>query len=142
MTPTEYSDVKRLYKFAIAYDSFSEISRSCEHLITAGTESTAPEYDIMAAGIVTIYGRPFTNNARIGMISTSLVPSEFKSLHSTLVELRKKRLRLGRRYERGQGVPQDYVKAREWYQLPRSNSSRTAGSRKSLISGVLFSTTV
>jgi hypothetical protein len=59
MTPTEYSDVKRLYKFAIAYDSFSEISRSCEHLITAGTESTAPEYYIMAAGIVTIYGRPF-----------------------------------------------------------------------------------
>lgn len=36
MTSSEYSDVKQLYKFAIAYDSFTEISKACEQLITAG----------------------------------------------------------------------------------------------------------
>jgi hypothetical protein len=44
----------------------------------------------MAAGIVTLYARPFTNNSRIGTLSTSLVPPEYKVLHSTLVELRHK----------------------------------------------------
>ena len=90
MTPNEYSDVRQLYKFAIAYDSFTEISRACEHLIAAGSKSSDPEYYVMAAGIVTMYGRPFTNNARIGMISSSLVPTEFQSLHSTLIEFRNK----------------------------------------------------
>jgi len=91
MTPDEYSDVRQLYKFAIAYDAFTAISEACEHLIAAGTESSAPEYYAMAVGIVTIYGRPFTNNARgIGMISTKLVPTEFKDLHSELIELRNK----------------------------------------------------
>jgi hypothetical protein len=43
---------------------FTEISRACEHLIAGWTKSGAPEYYVMAAGIVTMYGRPFTNNAR------------------------------------------------------------------------------
>ena len=34
--------------------------------------------------------RPFTNNSRIGMLSTSYVPTEFKGLHSTLLDLRHK----------------------------------------------------
>jgi hypothetical protein len=68
MTPEEFSDAKRLYKFAVAYDSFTEISKVCEHLITAGTSSTAPEYYVIAAGIVTLYGRPLTDNKRIGKI--------------------------------------------------------------------------
>ena len=90
MTPAEYSDVKKLYKFAIARDSFSEISKTCEHLLAGGFQSSAPGYYAMAAGIVTLYGRPFTNNSRIGMLSTSLVPMEFKELHSNLMELRHK----------------------------------------------------
>ncbi len=90
MTPGEYSDVKRLYKFAIAYDSFTEISKACEQLITAGTQSIDPVYYVIAAGIVTTYARPFTDNALIGMISPSLVPSEFKWLHKTLIQLRNK----------------------------------------------------
>jgi hypothetical protein len=44
----------------------------------------------MAAGIVTLYGRPFTKNNRIGTISPSLVPSDFKKLHSALIDLRNK----------------------------------------------------
>jgi hypothetical protein len=90
MTSDEYSDVRRLYKFAIARDAFLEISRTCEHLIAGGFQSLAPGYYAMAAGIVTLYARPFTNNSRIGMLSTSLVPTEFKDLHSTLMNLRHK----------------------------------------------------
>ena len=62
----------------------------CEHLITAGTSSKAPEYYVMAAAIVTLYGRPFSDNKRIGKIDHKIVPEEFKSLHSTLIELRNK----------------------------------------------------
>jgi hypothetical protein len=90
MTPSEYSDVRQLFKFAIAHDSFSEISKTCEHLIAGGFQSLAPGYYAMAAGIVTLYGRPFTNNSRIGILSTGLVPMEFKELHSTLINLRHK----------------------------------------------------
>ena len=86
----EFSDVRKLYKFAIAHDSFSEISKTCEYLISGGFRSSAPGYYAMAAGIVTLYGRPFTNNSRIGMLSTSLVPVEFKELHSNLINLRHK----------------------------------------------------
>jgi hypothetical protein len=71
MTKAEYSDVKRLYKLAIAHDSFLEISKTCEYLIAGGFQSLAPGYYAMAAGIVTLYGRPFTNNSRIGTLSTS-----------------------------------------------------------------------
>lgn len=97
MTRSDYSDVRKLYKFAIAYDSFTERSKTCEQLITAGTQSAAPGYYIIAAGIVTTYARPFTDNALIGMISPSLVPSEFKWLHKTLIELRNKRSKTGRK---------------------------------------------
>ncbi len=90
MTTDEYSDVRNLYKFAIARDSFTEISKTCEHLIAGGFQSLAPGYYAMAAGIVTSYARPFTNNSRIGMLSTSYVPTEFKGLHSTLLDLRHK----------------------------------------------------
>jgi len=90
MTPDEYSDVRKLYKFAMAHDSFSEISKTCEHLIAGGFQSLAPGYYAMAAGIVTLYTRPFTNSNRIGMLSTSLVPPEFQELHSTLIDLRHK----------------------------------------------------
>jgi len=90
MTSEEYSDVRRLYKYAMAHDAITEISKACEYLIAAGTPSTAPEYYAMAAGIVTMYGRPFTDNSRIGTISTSLVPPEFQTLHSTLIDLRHK----------------------------------------------------
>jgi hypothetical protein len=92
MTPAEYSDVKKLYKFAIARDSFLEISKSCEHLIASGFQSVAPGYYAMAAGIVTLYARPFaeSRSSRIGTLSTSLVPQEFKQLHSTLMDLRHK----------------------------------------------------
>jgi hypothetical protein len=73
MTPAEYSDVKKLYKFAIARDSFLEISKTCEHLIAGGFQSVAPSYYAMAAGIVTLYARPFaeSRSSRIGTLSTS-----------------------------------------------------------------------
>jgi hypothetical protein len=92
MTPAEYSDVKKLYKFAIARDSFLEISKTCEHLIAGAFQSVAPGYYAMAAGIVTLYARPFaeSRSSRIGTLSTSLVPQEFKQLHSTLMDLRHK----------------------------------------------------
>jgi hypothetical protein len=90
VTPDEYSDVKQLYKFAVARDAFTEISRACEHLIAAGTHSEAPEYYAMIAGIVTLYGRPFGKSALVGKISPSLVPAEFKTLHSAFIELRNK----------------------------------------------------
>jgi hypothetical protein len=90
MTSNQYSDVRQAYKFAIVYESFTEIAKVCEYLITARTLSTTPEYFAMAVGIVTLYGRPFTNNARIGMISTRLVPSKFKALHSNLMNFRNK----------------------------------------------------
>src|SRR5258708_16214015 len=86
MTPGEYSDVKRLYKFAIAYDSFTEISKACEQLITAGTQSIDPVYYVIAAGIVTTYLQPFTDNPLISMIKPSVVPSEFKTLPTTLIQ--------------------------------------------------------
>ena len=90
MTPVEYGDVKRLYKFAIAFDSFTEVSKTCEHMIATGLESGEPGYYAMAVGIVTLYGRPFTKNARIGKLSTGMIPTEFRTLHSTLVEFRNK----------------------------------------------------
>jgi hypothetical protein len=90
MTSDEYSDVRQLYKFAIAFDSFTEVSKTCEHIIATGLKSDEPGYYAMAAGIVTLYGRPFTNNARIGKLSTGMVPSEYRTLHSTLIEFRNK----------------------------------------------------
>jgi hypothetical protein len=62
MTKVEYSDVRQLYKFAIAHDSFFEISKTCEHMMAVGIKSLSPGYYVMAAGIVTLYGRPFTEN--------------------------------------------------------------------------------
>jgi len=50
----------------------------------------APGYYAMAAGIVTLYCRPFTKNDRIGKLDPSLVPQEFNVLHSTLINLRNK----------------------------------------------------
>jgi hypothetical protein len=90
MTPEQYSDVRQVYKYAMARDAFTEISRVCEHLMAAGISPISPEYYAMAVGIVTMYGRPFTNNARIGTISTSLVPTEFEALHAKLMEFRHK----------------------------------------------------
>jgi hypothetical protein len=90
MTSDEYGDVKRLYKFAIAFDSFTEVSKTCDHMIATGLKSEEPGYYAMAAGIVTLYGRPFTNNARIGKLSTEMVPQEYTTLHSTLIEFRNK----------------------------------------------------
>jgi hypothetical protein len=90
MKPEQYGDVRQLYKHAMARDAFTEISRACEYLIAARTPSVAPAYYAVATGIVTLYGRPFANNARIGTISTSLVPTEHKELHETLIDLRNK----------------------------------------------------
>jgi hypothetical protein len=90
MTSAEYSDVKQLYKFAIAFDAFTEASKTCEHMIATGLTAEEPGYYAMAVGIVTLYGRPFTNNAHIGKLSTAMVPSEYKTLHSTLIEFRNK----------------------------------------------------
>jgi hypothetical protein len=90
MTAEQYSDVRQIYKYAMARDAFTEISRVCEHLMAAGISSISPEYYAMAVGIVTMYGRPFINNARIGTISTSLVPTEFEALHAKLMEFRHK----------------------------------------------------
>jgi hypothetical protein len=92
MTREQYGDVKQVYKYAMARDAFTEVSKVWEHLIAAGTPSTMPEYYTMVVGIVTMYGRPFTDNARIGTISTNLVPAEHKVLHETLMDLRHKAL--------------------------------------------------
>jgi hypothetical protein len=90
MTPREYGEVKQLYKFAIAYDCFWAVSKSCEQLIAAETQAGDHGYYMASVGIVCTYGRPFTDNHLIGMISPSLVPPEFKTLHSHLIELRHK----------------------------------------------------
>ena len=89
MTKIEYSDVRQLYKFAIAHDSFFEISKTCEHMMGVGMKSLSPGYYVMAAGIVTLYGRPFTNNNLIGKLRPNFVPPQFKELHSILIDLRK-----------------------------------------------------
>jgi hypothetical protein len=44
--------------------------------------------DVMAAGIVTLYGRPFTNNNLIGKLRQNLVPQKFKEFHLILIDLR------------------------------------------------------
>jgi hypothetical protein len=88
MTKTEYGDVRQLYKFAIAHDTFFEISKTCEHMMTVGMQSLSPGYYVMTAGIVTLYGRPFTDNDLIGRLSSNLVPQKFKELHLILIDLR------------------------------------------------------
>jgi hypothetical protein len=90
MTPNEYSDVRQLYKLAIAYDSFTEVSKSCEYIMVRGLGSAEPGYYAIAVGIATLYSRPFTDNARIGKLSTKLVPRECEELHSLLIKLRNK----------------------------------------------------
>jgi hypothetical protein len=88
MTKIEYSYVRQLYKFAIAHDSFFEISKTCEHMMAVEIKSLSPGYYVMAAGIVTLYGRPFTENDLIGRLNPNLVPQKFKELHSILIDLR------------------------------------------------------
>jgi hypothetical protein len=44
MTPREFGEARQLYKFAIAGDCFWAVSKSCEQLITAGTQSNDPSY--------------------------------------------------------------------------------------------------
>src|SRR6516225_6862675 len=90
MTSSQYSDVRQLYKLAIAYDSFWAVRKSCDNLISAGTQPGDPSYYVTAVGIACTYARPFANNARIGMLSSRLVPVQFKWLHSSLIELRNK----------------------------------------------------
>jgi hypothetical protein len=90
MTPDEYSDIKQLHKFAIAYDAFTEVSKACEDIIARELKSDDPLYHVMTIGIVTLYCRPFTKSARIGKLSADLVPTEFEWVHSSLLELRDK----------------------------------------------------
>ncbi len=90
MTPQQYSEVRQLYKFAVAYDSFWAVRKSCENLITSRAKTSDPSYYVTSVGIVCTYGRPFTDNKLIGTISPSSVPKEFKRLHSSLIELRNK----------------------------------------------------
>jgi hypothetical protein len=42
----------------------------------------------MAAGIVTLHGRPFTDNNLIGKLRPNFVPPQYKELHSILIDLR------------------------------------------------------
>jgi len=51
MTPDEYSDIKQLYKFAIAYDAFTEVSKACEDIIARELKSDDPLYHVMTIGI-------------------------------------------------------------------------------------------
>ena len=90
MTPGEYGDLKQVYKFSIAYDAFTEVSKACEQIISRGLKSDDPLYHVMTVGIVTLYSRPFTTSLRIGRLSTSLVPAQFKWVHSSLMNLRDK----------------------------------------------------
>jgi len=90
MTPDEYSDIKQLYKFTIAYDAFTEVSKACEDILARELKSEDPLYHVMTIGIVTLYCRPFTKSARIGKLSADLVPAELAWVHSSLVELRDK----------------------------------------------------
>jgi hypothetical protein len=88
MTKIECSDVRQLYKFAIAHDSFFEISKTSDHMMAVNMQSLSPGYYVMAAGIVTLYGRPFTDNNLIGKLRPNFVPPRFKELHSILIDLR------------------------------------------------------
>jgi hypothetical protein len=90
VTTKEYRDAKQYYKLPIARDAFSEVKKSCEYAMDQKLESADPGYHSMAVGIVTLYSRPFTNNAIIGPLSTKKIPREFKNLHSMLWELRNK----------------------------------------------------
>jgi hypothetical protein len=90
VTEKEYRDARQYYKLAIARDAFGEVKRSCDYAITQKLRSADPGYYSIAVGIVSLYGRPFTNNDRIGPLSTKKVPKKFKDLHSYLWELRNK----------------------------------------------------
>jgi hypothetical protein len=90
VTPEEYRDVKQCYKLAIAYDSFTEVGKSCKFAIGEKLKSADPGYYAIAVGIVTLYARPFTDNAKIGKLSPKLVPTEFQDVHSALINLRNK----------------------------------------------------
>ena len=57
-------------------------------MMAVGMQSLSPGYYVMAAGIVTLYGRPFTKNDLIGRLNPNLVPQKFKELHSILIDLR------------------------------------------------------
>jgi hypothetical protein len=66
MTKEEFSDAKRLYKFR---DCLRFIPRDKQGVRTSHYRRNlvdSPEYYAIAAGIVTLYGRPFTDNKRIG----------------------------------------------------------------------------
>lgn len=90
MTQNEYRDAKQYYKLAIARDAFGEVKKSCDYAIDQELGSADPGYYSIAVGIVTLYSRPFTNNAKIGSLSTKKIPSKYKELHSYLWELRNK----------------------------------------------------
>jgi hypothetical protein len=90
MTKIQYDAVRKIYRFAVALDSFLEIQETCKHLIENKTEAWAPGYYAMAAGIATLYCRPFTDNDLIGKLNPNLVPRKFKELHANLFELRNK----------------------------------------------------
>ena len=90
MTPEEYRDVKQYYKLSIAFDSFTEIKKSCKYAIDHKVGSADPGYYAIAVGIVTLYGRPFTDNAKVGKLSPKIVPTEFQDLHSAIIDLRNK----------------------------------------------------
>ena len=90
MTTTEYRDAKQYYKLSIARDAFGEVKKSCDYAMDKKLRSADPGYYSIAVGIVTLYSRPFTGNAKIGSLSTKKIPREFKDLHSYLWDLRNK----------------------------------------------------
>jgi hypothetical protein len=57
-------------------------------MMAVGMQSLSPGYYVMAAGIVTLYGRPFTDNSLIGKLRPNFVPQKFKKLPSILIDLR------------------------------------------------------
>ena len=82
--------MKQLYKFTIAFEAFTEVSENCDQILAQGLKPADPLYHATTVGILTLYSRPFTKSAIIGRRPTNMVPTNFKALHASLMELRNK----------------------------------------------------
>jgi hypothetical protein len=96
MTPEEFKRMntkKHLYKLIFAKTAFSRVHYVCGYIENEIKGPENPLYQPLMTSVCVMYGKPFTNNSGVGMLSEKLVKFDDKSLtdaHEVLMDARHK----------------------------------------------------
>jgi hypothetical protein len=96
MNPEEYKRMntkKHLYKLIFAKTAFSRVHYVSDFIEQEIKEPDHPLYQPLMTSVCVMYGKPFTNNSGVGMLSEKLIKFDDKSLtdtHEILMDSRHK----------------------------------------------------